>query len=96
MVLLSILIYQGIVQKPKIAMFWSTKSLFETPYILKIMTEQRFSLLKKCLHFVDNNTVPISTSSAERSFWNIKNFFHAVIERFSSVYIPNAYVAVDA
>ena len=39
--------------------------------------------------------LPDSTSSAERSFWKIKNFFDALIERFSSVYLPNAHVAVD-
>lgn len=94
-VLLGIFIYQGIIQKPEIELYWSTKPLLETPYVRKIMTEKRFNLLLKCLHFSDNNLVPNFTSSAQKSFWKIKKFFDALIERFSTVYIPEAEVVVD-
>jgi hypothetical protein len=41
-VLFAMFIYQGIIQKPEIEMFWSTKPLLETPYVRKIMTEKRY------------------------------------------------------
>jgi len=94
-VLFALFIYQGIVQKPEIELYWSTKPLLETPYVRMIMTEKRFNLLLKCLHFTDNNSMPNFTSDAEKSFWKIKKFFDALIERFSTVYIPEAEVVID-
>lgn len=94
-VLFALFIYQGIIQKPEVELYWSKKPLIETPYIRNIMSENRFGLLMKCLHFVDNSTISDSLSPAEKSYWKIKNFFEALIERFSSVYIPEAHVAID-
>lgn len=94
-VFLAVLMYQGIVWKPELAMYWSTNPLLETPYIRRIMSEQRFSLLMKCLHFVNNEDLPAAGTSAEKSLNKIKPLFDSVVDRFSAVYTPCANVAVD-
>jgi hypothetical protein len=96
LVFISILIYMGIIHKPELEMYWTTNLLLETPYIAKIMTEKRFSMIMKCLHFVNNFTLPETFSHpGEKSFSKIKPFFSAVIHQFSTVYIPEQNIAVD-
>jgi hypothetical protein len=95
MIYLAIIIYQGIVQKAEQDMYWTTKPLLETPYIRKLMSEKRFSVIEKCLHFIDNGNLPDAETAAERSFWKIKPFFDALINRFRTVYIPDQCIAVD-
>jgi hypothetical protein len=95
LVFIAVIMYQGIVQKPEVEMFWSTKPMFETPFVMKMMSERRFSLLHKCLHFVDNNNLPVTSHNSEKSWQKIQPFFDALIERFSAVYIPEQNVAID-
>jgi len=94
-VLFAVLIYQGIVQKPEVELYWSTKPLLETPYIRKLMTAQCFSLLMKCLHFVDNSSLAACNSAAEKSFWKIMSFYDALTDRFSIVYLPEEHISID-
>lgn len=96
LVFISFLIYQGIFPKPEVEMYWSTNPLAETPFVRSIMTERRFSLLLKCLHFVNNATLPDTFSHpGEKSFAKIQPFFAAVIKQFSTVYIPEKNIAID-
>lgn len=96
LVLISLLIYQGIIQKPETEMYWTMKPLMETPYVRSIMPEQRFGLLLKCLHFVDDRTLPTDfPHHGEKSFAKIKPFFLAVVHQFSSVYVPDWKIAID-
>jgi hypothetical protein len=53
--LLDILFLQGIVQKPRNAMFFFRKKLIPAPTFYEMMTEERFFLLLKFLHFNDNS-----------------------------------------
>jgi hypothetical protein len=53
--LIGLLILQGIVQKPKNGMYYPKKENAVTPYFSKVMTEKRFHLLLKFLHFVNNS-----------------------------------------
>ena len=53
--LTGLLILQGIVQKPENGMYCSKKESIVTPYFSQIMTEKRFLLLLKYLHFADNS-----------------------------------------
>jgi len=54
-ILIGLLILQGIVQKPENGMYFSKRESTVTPYLLQIMTEKRFHLLPKFLHFADNS-----------------------------------------
>jgi len=53
--LIGLLILQGIVQKPEKGMYFSKREGIETPHFSQIMTEERFHLLLKFLHFSNNS-----------------------------------------
>ncbi|XP_054720540.1 piggyBac transposable element-derived protein 4-like [Uloborus diversus] len=56
LVFFALIILQGIIKKPQKKMYWTKTEVLETPFFGKIMTEKRFSLLMKFLHFEDKNT----------------------------------------
>jgi len=92
---IALLLYMGVIWKPELKLYWTTNAMLETPYVRHLMTEKRFSLLMKCLHFVNNDLMPTTDSKAEKSFNKIRPFFNALIARFSAVYTPTADVAID-
>jgi len=94
-IFLALILLQGIIQKPELEMFWSTRPLLDTPYLHQVMTGQRFSLLLRCLHFVNNTSIPQDLPKAEKSFAKIKPVFDYIIDKFSKVYVPNENIAVD-
>jgi Transposase IS4 len=49
-----LMILQGMVNKPVQNWYWSTNKLIETPFFGNVMSERRFSLIMKFLHFADN------------------------------------------
>jgi len=52
-------------------------------------------LLLRCLHFVSNTSLPQDISKAEKSFAKIKPVFEFLINKFSTVYVPNENITVD-
>lgn len=94
-VFIAIILYQGIIQKPVLDMYWTSSMLLATPYVRLLMSRDRFSLLLRCLHFADNLAMPSLGTAAERSFQKVKVFFDYVISKFSSVYLPERDIAVD-
>ena len=89
---IALLLYMGVIWKPELKLYWT---MLETLYIRRLTTEKRFSLLTKCLHFVNNDLLPTTASKAEKSFYKIPPFFNALIALFSAVYSPAADVALD-
>ena len=53
--LIGLLILNGIVQKPENGMYFSKRESIVMPYFTQIMTEKRFHLLLKFLHFANNS-----------------------------------------
>ncbi|KAG8239357.1 hypothetical protein J437_LFUL018887 [Ladona fulva] len=49
------LMLMGIIQKPSLRMYFNRKQILETPFFPIVMSEERFALLNKFLHFVDNS-----------------------------------------
>ncbi|XP_065642425.1 piggyBac transposable element-derived protein 4-like [Hydra vulgaris] len=52
---IAFILYRGILWKPTHAMYFSTNPLFDTPLIRKVLSFDRFCLIEKFLHIVDNN-----------------------------------------
>ncbi|GBM38920.1 PiggyBac transposable element-derived protein 4 [Araneus ventricosus] len=48
---ISLLLFQGIVQKPVEKRFWSKRPILSTPFFGKIMIEIKYGLIMKFLHF---------------------------------------------
>ena len=51
---LGVCVLMGLTHKPRIWMYWSTDTLYNTPFFGQLMTRTRFLLLNKFLHFPDN------------------------------------------
>ena len=52
---LGLIFLTGIVPKPKLELYWSTREIFRTPIFSKTMSRNRFQLIQRYLHFNDNN-----------------------------------------
>ncbi|KAG8240259.1 hypothetical protein J437_LFUL018227 [Ladona fulva] len=65
-IFLGLLMLMGIVQNPRLRMYFSRKHLLETPFFPSVMSKERFSLLIKFLQFLDNTnekcTYPVRKS----------------------------------
>ncbi|KAG8239438.1 hypothetical protein J437_LFUL017431 [Ladona fulva] len=62
-VYLGLLMLMGIIQiiqKPSLRMYFSRKHILEAPFFPNVMSEERFALLNKFLHFVDNSDKEIT------------------------------------
>ncbi|GFX23456.1 piggyBac transposable element-derived protein 4 [Trichonephila clavipes] len=53
---ISLMLLQGVVQKPVQKWFWSKRPILSTPFFGKVMSEMRYGLLMKFLHFSNNDT----------------------------------------
>ena len=45
----------GIVRKPKLELYWSTRGIFQTPIFQQTMSRNIFQLIQRYLHFNDSN-----------------------------------------
>ena len=52
---LGLIFVTGIVRKPKLELYYSTRGIFQTPIFSQTMSRNRFQLIRRYLHFNDNN-----------------------------------------
>ena len=52
---LGLIFVTGIVRKPKLDLYWSTRGIFQTLIFSKTMSRNRFQLIRRYLYFNDNN-----------------------------------------
>ena len=91
--LIGLIILQGIVHKPQIEMYFSKRKCIETPYFSQIMTEKRFRLLLKFLHFADNSK--FYPDQPHKKLYKIQQILDHLKSKFSSVYTPEQNICVD-
>lgn len=91
---LGIVILQGILGKPKQAWYWSTNKMLETPFFREVMTENRFTLIMKCLHFANNEAFDANTHKAPK-LKKIFELFEAINKNFQAVYVPETNLSID-
>jgi hypothetical protein len=91
--LIGLPILQGIVQKPENGMYFSKTESSATPYFSKVMTEKRFHLLLKFLHFVDISK--FDPDQHHKKLYKIQPVIAHLKSRFSSVYTPEQNISVD-
>jgi len=89
-----VLILQGIVHKPQQRWYWSTNRLLETPIFRKVMSEYKFSLIMKFLHFTNNDDFDPNTHPAPKlkKIWEV---YQALLANFQKVYTPNRDISID-
>ncbi|CAH1972612.1 unnamed protein product [Acanthoscelides obtectus] len=91
--LIGLLILQGLCPKPEYKMYFSRRESIETPFFSKIISEKRFHLLLKFLHFVDNSTINANTKN--RKLAKVLPLLNHLREKFMTSYVPERDIAID-
>ncbi|XP_068122221.1 piggyBac transposable element-derived protein 4-like [Hyperolius riggenbachi] len=89
-----LIILQGVVGKPLQKWYWTTNKMIATPFFGTVMSEYRFSLIMKFLHFANNDTFEESTHPAPKlkKIWEV---YEMVVENFRTTYVPERDISVD-
>jgi len=88
---LGLIFVTGIVRKPKLELYWSTRGIFQTPIFPKIMSRNRFQLIQRYLHFNDNNTA----GTNEDHLYKNRTILDIVVNNFRTNYIPHREISLD-
>ena len=81
----------GLVRKPILELYWSKKEIYDTPFIYKNITRDRYSLLLRFLHFNDNEFIDENSSRLYR----LQPLLEKLTENFRSTYTPGSSVVID-
>ena len=72
-------------------MYYTKNILFSTPGVPAIIPQQKFILIEKYLHFVDNSTLTPELGRRAK----IAPIFDYLVDKFRCNYIPERYVSID-
>jgi len=81
----------GIVQKPKLELYWSTRGIFQTPIFPQTMSRNRFQLIQRYLHFNDNN----AAGTNEDRFYKICTILDIVVNKCRTNYTPDREISLE-
>ena len=85
---LGVCVLMGLIHKPRIWMYWSTDTLYNTPFFGQLMTKTRFLLLNKFLHFQDNQHPGYDPNDPYRDrLFKIRDIMNMLKEKFNTVCI---------
>ena len=87
---LGLILGMGIVQKKgRLATYWSTHWLTQTPGFGQTMMAQHFMQILRFLHFVNNE------STHTNKLWKIQGLLGYINKRFRTVYTPRRELSID-
>ena len=88
---LGFILYQGMIWKPTYEHYFTTNSIFSTPGVKNFMSYDRFRIIDRFLHFVDNEKLGEKYPLAAKiqPVWDYCN------EKFQSIYTPRKYLSID-
>ena len=87
-----LLILMGIDRRPKLSMYWSHNFFVNTPAFSALMSRDRFLLIRRFLHFVDNTDYKRGVSE---KLFKIKPVLEYLQNKFKSLFHPEKFFAVD-
>ena len=91
MLYFAMILYRGVVWKPSYAHYYTENAIFATPIISKILSYNRFLLIEKFLHFVDNRTLAKNYQKIAK----IKPVHDYLSQQFSLLYTPERDISID-
>ncbi|GBN12999.1 PiggyBac transposable element-derived protein 4, partial [Araneus ventricosus] len=91
---IALLLLQGIVQKPVEKWFWSKRPILSTPFFGKIMSEIKYGLIMKFLHF-ENSDAFDENLHLNPKLRKVSELHSMLVQRFKSVYVPKQDISVD-
>ncbi|PNF18924.1 hypothetical protein B7P43_G18030, partial [Cryptotermes secundus] len=92
-VLLGLFMLMGIIQKPTLRSYFSTRRIMSTPGFRDIISRNRLELICKFLHFVDNETM--STYQGPQKLFKIFPLISHLNKKFQEIYLPSQNISVD-
>ena len=87
---LGLIFVTGIVRKPKLELYWSTRGIFQTPLFPQTMSRNRFQLIQRYLHFSDNNAAVTN----EDPLCKIRTILDTVVYNFRTNYTPDREISL--
>ncbi|XP_063634991.1 piggyBac transposable element-derived protein 4-like [Cydia splendana] len=94
-VFLAMLILQGLAPLNVEYDYWRENGYLTLKYFKLLMTFGRFVLIKRLLHFTDNETDLTGLTDSQRKLFKIWPVSDVLNKRFSSLYIPRQSIAID-
>lgn len=92
---IAVILNMGLIRKPTIPSYWSTKDSQATPWFRKMFTRNRFQLLLAFFHIVDNTKLP----KANQPDYDASQKFQPLLEHcnrlFKFFYTAHQQVSVD-
>lgn len=84
----------SITYKPEEKMYWSQKSCIFTPFFAKTMSYRKYVLIKKYLHFTNNEIYDPATHPNPKlnKIWPVYEYLN---KKFQSAYLPQRDVTID-
>nr|CAH7752477.1 unnamed protein product [Callosobruchus chinensis] len=87
---LGLLMLQSVCVKPSYELYFSRRESIETPFFSKVMTERRFALLCKFLHFSNNNE-----NAPQDKLFKVRPVLDHLKKKFMEVYVPEQNISID-
>ena len=89
------LIILGVVRKPELEEYWSTKQLTRTPFFGRWMSRDRFQMILSNLHIADDSANPPRNQRGHNPLAKIQPFIDMIKPRFHDAYNPGLDISVD-
>ena len=83
----------GIVQKPTARSYFSKRRVISTPGFADVISRERFELICKFLHFIENDSLP--TYQGPPILFKICRVICHLNIKFQILYLPNQNIAID-
>ena len=86
----------GVVKKPFLRLYWSTDTIFQTPFFPAVMSRDRYLQIMRYLHFVDNREeVKDKNLPGYDKLFKVRKLLDLLLPRFTEVYNPERKLAID-
>jgi hypothetical protein len=92
-VVLGVFMLMGIIQKPTLRSYFTTKRVISTPGFTDVITRDRLELICRFLHFTNNET--ISTFEGPEKLFKISPIISHLNNKFQELYLPNQDISID-
>ena len=88
---LALILLMGIhvVKKPNIELYWSRDPLYHTPLFSAIMARDRFKIILKFFHFVDNKDAPAANDPHRDRLFKVRPIVDDLNEKLKKFYTPS-------
>ncbi len=92
---LAVVMNMGLVRLPSINDYWSNEDNIGQPWFKRMFSRNRFQLLLKFFHLVDNTTMPAHGQRGYNPAGKFEPFLDHLNSKFRAAFTPHQHVSVD-